>query len=83
MTFLMLQFDALIERMTGREIIRMYANLRGVPANKIDDVVNQAIKHINLDKWADKLSGDYRSACSFILYSQTSSLFHFVFVDYI
>ena len=54
------QFDALIERLTGREMLTMYARLRGVPSNKIEDLVSATIKHLNLTNWADKLCGDYR-----------------------
>ena len=39
----------------------MYAQLRGVPSDKIKGVVAAAIEHLNLRKWADKLCGDYRS----------------------
>ncbi|XP_073229976.1 phospholipid-transporting ATPase ABCA3-like [Porites lutea] len=53
------QFDALIERLTGREMLTMYANLRGVQPAKINDLVSSTIKHLNLTKWADKLCGDY------------------------
>ncbi|XP_015769367.1 PREDICTED: ATP-binding cassette sub-family A member 3-like [Acropora digitifera] len=53
------QFDALIERLTGREMLTMYANLRGVQPEKIDNLVSATIKHLNLAKWADKLCGDY------------------------
>lgn len=53
------QFDALIERLTGREMLTMYAHLRGVPSNKVKDLVSSTIKHLNLTNWADKLCGDY------------------------
>ncbi|KAJ7352721.1 hypothetical protein OS493_034326 [Desmophyllum pertusum] len=53
------QFDALIERLTGREMLTMYARLRGVPSNKLQDLVSATIKHLNLTNWADKLCGDY------------------------
>ena len=59
--FFNLKFDALIERLTGREMLTMYAHLRGVPSNKVKDLVSSTIKHLNLTNWADKLCGDYRS----------------------
>jgi len=37
----------------------MYARLRGVPSNKIENLVSATIKHLNLTNWADKLCGDY------------------------
>ena len=54
------QFDALVERLTGREMLTMFARLRGIPSHRINDVVTDAIDHLNLGKWADKLCGDYR-----------------------
>ncbi|XP_031559324.1 ATP-binding cassette sub-family A member 3-like isoform X2 [Actinia tenebrosa] len=53
------QFDALIERMTGREMLVMYSQLRGVAPDKINDVVSSLIEHLNLGKWADKLCGNF------------------------
>ncbi|XP_047137876.1 phospholipid-transporting ATPase ABCA3 isoform X1 [Hydra vulgaris] len=53
------QFDALIGRMTGREMLRMFARLRGVPSNNLEEVVNAAIEQLNLSAWADKMCGDY------------------------
>lgn len=41
-------------------MLTMYANLRGVQPEKIDNLVSATIKHLNLAKWADKLCGDYR-----------------------
>ncbi|KAK3732015.1 hypothetical protein QZH41_016886 [Actinostola sp. cb2023] len=52
-------FDALIERMTGREMLVMYAQLRGVHPSKINDIVSTTIEKLNLGKWADKLCGNY------------------------
>nr|XP_006815639.1 PREDICTED: ATP-binding cassette sub-family A member 1-like [Saccoglossus kowalevskii] len=53
------QFDALIDKLTGRELIRMYARLRGIPPDTIEAVVDSCISHLNLGNWADKLCGDY------------------------
>ncbi|KAL9959228.1 hypothetical protein ACROYT_G036325 [Oculina patagonica] len=53
------QFDALLERLTGREMLTMYARLRGVPDDKIKGIVTDAIKLLNLEKWADSLCGNY------------------------
>ena len=41
-------------------MLTMYARLRGVPDNKIKDIVCDVIEMINLGKWADSLCGDYR-----------------------
>lgn len=41
-------------------MLTMYARLRGVPDNKIKDIVSDAITLLNLGKWADSLCGNYR-----------------------
>ena len=41
-------------------MLTMYARLRGVPDNKIKDIVSKAIELLNLEKWADSLCGNYR-----------------------
>ena len=46
--------------LTGREMLTMYARLRGVPDNKIKDIVSDAIELLHLGKWADSLCGNYR-----------------------
>ncbi|KAL3853225.1 hypothetical protein ACJMK2_016781 [Sinanodonta woodiana] len=53
------QFDALIDQMTGRETLWMYARLRGVDESMIKTVVNDLIKVMMLDKHADKQTGLY------------------------
>ncbi|XP_033746545.1 ATP-binding cassette sub-family A member 3-like [Pecten maximus] len=53
------QFDALINQMTGRETLTMYARLRGVPENRIRDVVDDLMASTMLTKYADKNCGTY------------------------
>eukprot|EP00050_Salpingoeca_kvevrii_P001372 m.168672 g.168672 ORF g.168672 m.168672 type:complete len:270 (-) comp10356_c0_seq5:318-1127(-) len=53
------QFDALIELMTGREILTMFARLRGVREAVIPDTVDDLIEALMLDKHADKQCGTY------------------------
>ncbi|XP_052780875.1 phospholipid-transporting ATPase ABCA3-like isoform X2 [Mya arenaria] len=53
------QFDALIDQMTGRETLYMYARLRGIQEEQIKDIVNQVIDVMMLDKHADKECGVY------------------------
>lgn len=48
------QFDALIDQMTGRETLIMYARLRGVPEDDIKSTVNDLIDTMMLRKHADK-----------------------------
>lgn len=54
------QFDALIERLTGRELLTMFARLRGVPESQIKEIVNIEIVRVDLTKLADKTCGTYR-----------------------
>ena len=53
------QFDALIELMTGREILTMFARLRGVNDARVADEVQGLVDLLNLEKHADKLSWTY------------------------
>ncbi|KAL8611831.1 hypothetical protein ACOMHN_041293 [Nucella lapillus] len=53
------QFDALLDTMTGKETLRMYARLRGVPADHIETVVDHLIDIMMLQPHADKLAGHY------------------------
>ena len=54
--------------MTGREILTMYARLRGVPEKQIREVVDIEITRLDLTKHADKRSKDYRSVYRCYLY---------------
>ena len=54
------QFDALIDRLTGRELLTMFARLRGIPEKEVKAVVEQEIKRLDLKKHANKLCGNYR-----------------------
>lgn len=53
------QFDALIDLMTGREMLRMYAALRGVRRENIDALVNELMHSLLLTEHADKLTKTY------------------------
>ncbi|CAI9722811.1 ATP-binding cassette sub-family A member 3 [Octopus vulgaris] len=48
------QFDALIECLTAREILNMFASIRGVPPKIIPQTVNDLIEELMLQKYADK-----------------------------
>ena len=47
--------------MTGRELLTMFARLRGVPEKQIKEVVEIEITRLDLKKYADKKCGNYRS----------------------
>ena len=53
------QFDGLVGTLTGREMIRLFARLRGVPGDKIEKVVRDSIANLKLDEWAEKMCGTY------------------------
>ncbi|XP_068671756.1 phospholipid-transporting ATPase ABCA3-like [Montipora foliosa] len=53
------QFDALIGKLTGRELLTMYARLRGVPEVIIPQVVEDLIQALLLQAHADKVAGSY------------------------
>lgn len=48
------QFDATIDEMTGRETLRMFANLRGVPERSIDAVVEDLTDKLLLREHIEK-----------------------------
>ena len=54
------QFDALIDKLTGRETLHMYARLRGVHEQQIRKMVQQLIDTLLLEPHADKLVSSYR-----------------------
>ena len=54
------QFDALIERMTGRELLTMFARLRGIPEHLISQAVEAEVVRLDLKKHASKQCGKYR-----------------------
>ena len=54
------QFDALIEKLTVRETLTMYARLRGVPEPDINDVVTTLISKLLLEEYTQKRAGNLR-----------------------
>ena len=54
------QFDALIERLTGREMLTMFARLRGIPESCISSTVDEKLELLNLRLHADKQCWKYR-----------------------
>ncbi|XP_059011321.1 phospholipid-transporting ATPase ABCA3-like [Mustela lutreola] len=53
------QFDALLDYMTAREIMVMYARLWGVPETQITQYVNKLLQSLNLELYADKFIYTY------------------------
>ena len=54
------QFDALVDQLTGRETLTMYARIRGVASYQIPGMVEQVIRTLLLSEHADKLVKNYR-----------------------
>jgi ATP-binding cassette, subfamily A (ABC1), member 3 len=48
------QFDALIDDLTGRETLRLFALSRGIPKFKLQDVIDKLSKDLNFTKHLDK-----------------------------
>jgi len=53
------QFDALIETLTGRETLYLYARIKGVPEAKVAAYVNAMIARIGLADYCDRPCGGY------------------------
>jgi len=54
------QFDALIDQMTGEEMLYMYGRLRGIPEKSIGPIANELINSLLLTKHSKKLTKEYR-----------------------
>ncbi|XP_052615064.1 ATP-binding cassette sub-family A member 17-like isoform X5 [Peromyscus californicus insignis] len=53
------EFDALLNFMTGREILAMYARIRGIPECHIKTYVDQILEDLLMRVYADKLVKTY------------------------
>ncbi|CAG7716861.1 unnamed protein product [Allacma fusca] len=53
------QFDALIEQLTGRETIRMFANEKGIQDSHIDRITNNLAESLMFTKHIDKKVWEY------------------------
>ncbi|OMJ73736.1 hypothetical protein SteCoe_27506 [Stentor coeruleus] len=53
------QFDALTDNLTGKEHLEVYANIKGIPKNKIKEQVDYMLKYMDLEQYANILSGTY------------------------
>ncbi|KAL5014325.1 hypothetical protein ScPMuIL_008595 [Solemya velum] len=53
------QFDALIDQLTGRETLTLYARLRGVKEHQIYDIVEKLMEILMMGQYADKQTGTY------------------------
>ena len=53
------QFDSIIGEMTGREMLTLFARLRGMFSHEIDDEVNHWISEVGIEEYADRKCGTY------------------------
>jgi ATP-binding cassette subfamily A (ABC1) protein 3 len=53
------QFDALLDKITGRETIYLFARLRGMPEELIPSYTNDLVKMVDLGKHVDKCTEAY------------------------
>ena len=53
------QFDSIIGEMTGREMLTLFARLRGMNSNEIEDEVNHWISEVGIEEYADRKCGTY------------------------
>jgi ATP-binding cassette subfamily A (ABC1) protein 1 len=51
------QFDALIDLLSVREHLELFAKIKGVPNSKLDEVVREKMTQLNLLAFEDKLAG--------------------------
>ena len=54
------QFDAHFQNMTGREHVQLYAAIKGVPADFVQDAVDQKLSEVGLSEFdSDRVSSGY------------------------
>ncbi|KAL1523856.1 hypothetical protein AB1Y20_018777 [Prymnesium parvum] len=53
------QVDPLLDFMTGRETLTMFAKLKGIPVTSLHTVVEDMLEHVSLTPHADKVTAAY------------------------
>eukprot|EP01135_Chromosphaera_perkinsii_P005752 Nk52_evm52s359 gene=Nk52_evmTU52s359 len=53
------QFDAIIDKMTSKELLTMYALMRGIPRDKVPLIVDKVVEALGLKHWAHRQCGGY------------------------
>ena len=53
------QFDSIIDVMTGREMLELFARLRGMDSRRIPAEVNHWIEEVGITEYADRKCGTY------------------------
>jgi ATP-binding cassette subfamily A (ABC1) protein 3 len=53
------QFDALNELLTGRELLEMYADLKGIPRSRRTEIIDEILEEMDLMRYANIRCGTY------------------------
>lgn len=53
------QFNPLLDFMTAREHLQMYASLKGVPSHNVAEVVSDLVEAVGLENYVDRVAGSY------------------------
>jgi ABC-type multidrug transport system ATPase subunit len=53
------QFNPLLDFMTAREHLHLYASLKGVPSQDIATVITELVEAVGLENYVDKVAGSY------------------------
>lgn len=53
------QFDALSELLTAREHLTLYSDIKGIPKDRINELVEEILDQMDLRQYADQVSGTY------------------------
>lgn len=61
------QFDALLDHLTGRETLRMFARLRGVPERLIDPTIKSLAEELLITQHLDNLFKNLRCVADIVI----------------
>jgi ATP-binding cassette subfamily A (ABC1) protein 3 len=53
------QFDAISELLTGKEHLELYAHIKGIPKDKVQEQVEYMLQNMDLSQYRDVLAGTY------------------------
>ncbi|KAK8778291.1 hypothetical protein V5799_020368 [Amblyomma americanum] len=59
------QADVALDLLTGREMLALFARLRGIREQSVPDVIHQTLEFVDMTEYADFTIGTYRSIQSF------------------
>eukprot|EP01107_Rhizomastix_libera_P015006 TRINITY_DN5198_c0_g1_i2.p1 TRINITY_DN5198_c0_g1~~TRINITY_DN5198_c0_g1_i2.p1 ORF type:complete len:595 (-),score=183.73 TRINITY_DN5198_c0_g1_i2:21-1805(-) len=53
------QFDPLLDKLTGKEHLRLFGRLKGIPEEKLEKACDQLLLHTGMKRWGDNLTETY------------------------